>query len=63
MTKFLIIVGIAFATTACGQAGDLYLPTEPSAADRATLTESIFGGHAAAPQPPASAASAPATQP
>jgi len=30
------------ALTGCGQTGTLYLPTEPAAANRATLPESLW---------------------
>jgi predicted small lipoprotein YifL len=49
------------ALSACGQKGALYLPTEPAAAQRATLPQVLTGsGNKAAPAP-AGAASAPAS--
>ncbi|MBD9403610.1 lipoprotein [Comamonas sp. CMM02] len=30
------------ALSACGQRGDLYLPTEPAAQDRATLPDTVL---------------------
>ncbi|MFC5500422.1 lipoprotein [Caenimonas terrae] len=41
---------------ACGQKGPLFIPTDPAAQNRATLTESV---RPAAATPPASPASAP----
>jgi predicted small lipoprotein YifL len=41
-----VCTGIAFvmllALAGCGQTGTLYLPTEPAAANRATLPESLW---------------------
>ena len=37
--------------TACGQTGTLYLPTEPAAAQRATLPQSLFSSSTAAGPP------------
>lgn len=33
---------LLLALTGCGQTGTLYLPTEPAAANRATLPESLW---------------------
>ncbi len=38
----------------CGQKGDLYLPTAPEAAHRATLPQTLFGKPAATPRAAAS---------
>lgn len=35
-------VVLLLALTGCGQTGTLYLPTEPAAANRATLPESLW---------------------
>jgi predicted small lipoprotein YifL len=50
-----LLAATAVASLAgCGQKGDLFLPTEPAAADRATLPQIIVpGGPATAPAPPA----------
>jgi len=38
-----VVLGIsAVSLTACGQQGALYLPTEPAAAKRATLPETLL---------------------
>lgn len=56
---------IALATlavlSACGQKGALYLPTEPAAAQRATLPQVLTGSGNKAASAPAGAASAPAS--
>jgi len=41
---------------ACGQRGPLYLPTDPAAAQRASLPQTLLPGIAAPPASPASAA-------
>ena len=52
-----------FSLVGCGQTGSLYLPTEPAAARRATLPQSMWPvmperrKDAAAPPPPASSTS------
>jgi predicted small lipoprotein YifL len=38
----LILAPIAVILAGCGQQGPLYLPTEPAAANRATLPESLM---------------------
>jgi predicted small lipoprotein YifL len=53
----------AMSLTACGQLGGLYLPTEPAAANRATLLQTLRAGSAPAPAAlpsPAPQASSPA---
>ncbi|MDH6593023.1 putative small lipoprotein YifL [Variovorax sp. TBS-050B] len=64
----LMVAGLAAAAalSACGQRGPLFLPTDPAAAQRATLPQLLTPGGArrgdseeAAPQP-AAASSAPA---
>ncbi|WP_223196275.1 LPS translocon maturation chaperone LptM [Diaphorobacter ruginosibacter] len=39
--RTIALGGIAVVTVACGQRGPLYLPTEPAAAQRATLPETL----------------------
>ena len=57
-----IILGlVAVGLTACGQQGPLYLPTEPAAAKRATLPETLFRSRPATA--PSTAAPVPATPP
>ncbi|MEJ8854403.1 lipoprotein [Variovorax robiniae] len=54
-----LVVGIS----GCGQRGSLYLPTEPAAANRATLPELVIPGSRKAPAAsptPAPAATVPA---
>ena len=46
---------------ACGQKGTLFLPTEPAAQNRATLSETIRPATANVPASPASAPSATGT--
>jgi len=64
----LVALGVALA--GCGQTGSLFLPTDPAAANRATLPESLMPGKKDAPKPgdssarpadPASPAETPAT--
>jgi predicted small lipoprotein YifL len=43
-----VVVGLG----ACGQQGPLYLPTEPAAANRATLPETLMRSGAQRPAPP-----------
>ncbi|MFD1712034.1 lipoprotein [Ottowia sp. GY511] len=45
---------------ACGQRGPLTIPQTPAAAQRATLPQTVWGGHSTPPAAPASGASAPA---
>ncbi|MDR3451784.1 MAG: lipoprotein [Rhodoferax sp.] len=52
---------VLLALSACGQKGALFLPTEPAAAQRATLVQTLSPGQAAQASTPASAASAPAS--
>ncbi|RZI75271.1 MAG: hypothetical protein EOP80_09225 [Variovorax sp.] len=56
----LVVAGVALS--ACGQRGPLYLPTEPAAANRATLPDLVRPGTRTpndAAVAPAAAASAP----
>ncbi|MDP1656076.1 MAG: hypothetical protein Q8K91_08860 [Hylemonella sp.] len=71
LVRALTLVGLAAiagslstALSGCGQPGVLYLPTEPAAARRATLPETLIPGSrqdSAAPRP-AAPASAPASK-
>lgn len=58
------LAAAAAALSACGQRGPLFLPTDPAAAQRATLPQLLTpGGPRAAPEAapkPAAAGSAPA---
>ncbi|MEO7941165.1 MAG: lipoprotein, partial [Burkholderiaceae bacterium] len=58
-----IPVGVAVVLSACGQKGQLYLPTEPASQNRATLLETLRPGDARQPASPASAPSAAASTP
>jgi hypothetical protein len=60
--RVVLTIAVLLALSACGQRGALYLPTEPAAAQRATLLQTLrFGQPASAPAAPtpAPAASAP----
>lgn len=50
--RVVLVAASALILCGCGQKGSLYLPTEPAAAGRATLPQSLI------PSFPASAASA-----
>ncbi|HQQ68893.1 MAG TPA: lipoprotein [Alicycliphilus sp.] len=54
-----IALALSTAALGCGQRGPLYLPTEPAAAQRATLPETLnpAAAHAPAPATPPSAPS------
>ena len=59
----VVLISAAIGTligtlTACGQQGALFLPTEPAAANRATLTETLGRGTRSTPVPAAPAAPA-----
>jgi predicted small lipoprotein YifL len=56
LVRAIVLVASAAALLGCGQKGALVLPTEPAAAQRATLQQSMQPGGMAAP--PAAAASA-----
>lgn len=51
----VLAAAVVLAATGCGQKGPLYLPTEPAAAARATLPETLGPAAAARPASPASA--------
>ncbi|MDO4769245.1 MAG: lipoprotein [Brachymonas sp.] len=42
IVKSAALAACALGLSACGQKGDLYLPTEPEAAQRATLPRSVL---------------------
>lgn len=44
----IVLLGL----TACGQRGPLYLPSDPAAADRATLPQVLIPGIPTQPSPP-----------
>ncbi|QDL39617.1 hypothetical protein EUB48_03775 [Rhodoferax sediminis] len=52
---------VLLTLSACGQKGALFLPTEPAAAQRATLIQTLRPGPPAQAPAPVSAASAPAS--
>jgi predicted small lipoprotein YifL len=53
----LILAASVAVLGACGQQGPLYLPTEPAAAGRATLPETLRPGGLTATQPSSTASS------
>lgn len=71
LVRALILVGLAAIAgsltavlSGCGQPGVLYLPTEPAAARRATLPETLIPGSRQdnVAKPPAAPASVPASK-
>lgn len=50
--RVLIVGAAALCMAACGQKGNLYLPTEPAAAQRATLVDTLTPGSPLAPAVP-----------
>lgn len=56
MRALALVASVVALLAACGQKGALFIPTDPAAQGRATLTETI---RPAAATPPASPASAP----
>ena len=52
-------VSLLLFVTACGQSGGLYLPTEPVAAKRATLPQTLGVGTPSTATAPKSSASSP----
>ena len=56
----LVLAGGAVSLMGCGQKGLLFLPTEPAAAHRATLPQTLRSSIGFAPPPATTAASAPA---
>lgn len=70
----VLACSLSLALTGCGQTGPLYLPTEPAAANRASLPQSLWpvmphkqvpapAGAASRPAPAPANAPAPATAP
>jgi predicted small lipoprotein YifL len=61
----LPVLGLnVLSLSACGQQGPLYLPTEPAAASRATLPETLMrSGSAQSAQPETTNAPSPAPSP
>ncbi|QJW85904.1 hypothetical protein HK414_22845 [Ramlibacter terrae] len=57
--RLALAAAVVAALAACGQKGPLFLPTDPAAAGRATLTETLSPSTSVSG--PQSAASAPAT--
>ncbi|HSV54001.1 MAG TPA: lipoprotein [Burkholderiaceae bacterium] len=61
VARAFVLGGVTVTLAACGQKGNLFLPTEPAAVQRATLPESLRPGTPVAPAAatnPASPASA-----
>ncbi|WP_313300776.1 LPS translocon maturation chaperone LptM [Diaphorobacter sp.] len=59
--RTIALGGLAVVVTACGQRGPLYLPTEPAAAQRATLPETLDPTRRISPSSASDVAPAPAT--
>lgn len=59
VSQILVSAILLPVLTACGQKGDLYLPSSPAAQNRATLPQTLSPG-GGTPTAPASAASQPA---
>jgi len=57
-----IALALSTAALGCGQRGPLYLPTEPAAAQRATLPETLNPAASRAPAP-ATPSTAPSSHP
>ncbi|WP_092940565.1 LPS translocon maturation chaperone LptM [Paracidovorax wautersii] len=66
LVRALVLAGSAAAIAGCGQRGPLYLPTEPAAAQRATLPQTVLpflkqdNSSTPTPAAPSAPASAPA---
>jgi predicted small lipoprotein YifL len=53
LSSGLSLVAVLWLLAGCGQKGDLFLPTEPAAANRATLPQILNpGGTPTSPAPP-----------
>ena len=62
--RMALALTVLSTLVACGQTGVLYLPTEPAAAQRATLPETLNPYHQPAKVPtPAAGASSPGSTP
>ncbi len=55
LRRVALATSVVALLAACGQKGPLFLPTDPAAQGRATLTETIRPAAATAPASPASA--------
>lgn len=63
VVRTIALGGIAAVLAACGQKGDLYLPTDPSGANRATLPQTLDPrGETPEPSLPVAPAAAPQKQ-
>ncbi len=60
IVKSAALFACAVALSACGQKGDLYLPTEPEAAQRATLPRTILPVRSRMQATPSASAAQPA---
>ncbi|MDP1999406.1 MAG: lipoprotein [Rhodoferax sp.] len=58
LVSTLVLGAVVVGLGGCGQQGPLYLPTEPAAANRATLPETLMRSGMQRPAPPAQAAPA-----
>ena len=63
LVSTLVLGASAVSLSACGQQGPLYLPTEPAAAKRATLPETLLPFKRENTSPAAQTAPAPARTP
>ncbi|RYE42740.1 MAG: hypothetical protein EOP24_31355 [Hyphomicrobiales bacterium] len=65
LVRTIALAASAAALAACGQRGPLFLPTEPAAAQRATLPQTLnpVPSTTQSPTPAASPAAAPASSP
>ncbi|UCU98508.1 LPS translocon maturation chaperone LptM [Acidovorax radicis] len=61
LVRTFVLAASTAAAAGCGQRGPLYLPTTPSAEQRATLPQTLTPGNTTAPpaQPSAGTASTP----
>ena len=57
LARIALAILAAAALSACGQKGPLFIPSTPAAAQRATLPQTVWGGHSAPPAAPATPAS------
>ncbi|WP_240939169.1 lipoprotein [Diaphorobacter sp. HDW4A] len=53
--RSIVLGGIAVVLLGCGQRGPLFLPTEPAAANRATLPQTLDPTRRSTPTAPAAA--------
>lgn len=59
--RFVLVASVAVLLPACGQRGPLYLPKSPTAAQRATLPQTLLPVDKATPPAAASIPATPAT--